>query len=148
MKKLVLFIAFLLLAGSVASAQTERYVITFSGWGRLEVKPRVVGVSSYDYTVSEVDIHRWRKTDGELILDKEYKRLTLRLPRKEIDYVLLTDSYVHQSKDGWSYVEHQALENDRTYCRVWDCTHEDGTRQILVLYPTFVQGYKITPAES
>ena len=147
MKHFTIILAALLLSALAASAQTETYSVTQSGWGRLEVKPRVVGVTSYDYMVSEVDIHRWRKAEGELILDKEYKRLTLRLARKEIDYVLLTDSYVHQSKDGWSYVEHQALENDRTYCRVWDCTHEDGSRQILVLYPSFVQGYKITPVK-
>ena len=59
----------------------------------------------------------------------------------------LTDSYVHHSQDGWDYVEHFSLENGVSTCNVWICTGEDGSRQILVIYPTFVQGYKLGPAE-
>ena len=145
MKKLITLLAFLLLAGSVASAQTERYTITYSGWGRTETG--LVMGAPVGRTLSELDIHRWRKTQGEAVLDREERQLTLRLPRKEITYIFLTDSHVHHSQGGWDYVEHFSLENGVSTCNVWLCTHEDGARQILVLYPNFVQGYKITPAE-
>ena len=49
--------------------------------------------------------------------------------------------------DGWSYVDHLALENGTTLCRVRDCTHEDGTRQVYILFNNFIQGYKILPEE-
>ena len=77
----------------------------------------------------------------------EERTLTLRLPRKEITYTFLTDSYVHHSPDGWDYVEHFSLENGVSTCNVWICTREDGTRQVLVIYPTFVQAYKLASAE-
>lgn len=145
-KFFVTFFAAFLMLGGVVSAQTKDYTITNSGWGRLETGFRQ-GIAPYEIRVSELDIHRWRKTTGELILNEGEKLLTVRLPRKELVYVLLTESHVHKDRNGWSYVEHRALENDHTYCRVWNCTHEDGSRQILVLYSTFVQGYKIIPAE-
>ncbi len=147
MKRIILFmVAALLLSCEWAFAQKETYTITHSGWGRLETGVKVA-MTTYETSVSELDIHRWRKTRGELVLDQEGKLLTVRLPRKELTYNLLTDSYVHQTRGGWDYVECMALENDHTLCRVWVCTHEDGTRQILVLYPKFVQGYKIIPVE-
>ena len=141
-----IFAAFLLLVGFAASAQTETYTVAYSGWGRVEVRAKSNGTTSYDYKVSELDIPRWRKANGTMEVDG--KQVTIRLARKEITYALLTDSYVHPAKDGWSYVEHVALENEHTICRVWFCTHEDGSRQFLVLNGAFVNGYKIIPVES
>ncbi len=145
MKRFLLFIAVLLLPCFAASAQTEKYAITYSGWGRVESGVKM-GIP-LERGAYELNIHRWRKTRGEAVLDPEERQLTLRLPRKEISYTFLTDSYVHHSPDGWDYVEHFSLENGVSTCNVWICTHEDGTRQILVIYPTFVQGYKLGPAE-
>lgn len=145
MKRCLLFIAVLLLPCFAASAQTEKYAITFSGWGRVESGVKM-GIP-LERGAYELDIHRWRKTAGEAILDLDERQLTLRLPRKEISYTFLTDSYVHHSQDGWDYVEHFSLENGVSTCNVWICTGEDGSRQILVIYPTFVQGYKLGPAE-
>ena len=147
MKKFILLMVSLVLACGVMSARTEKYAIPFSGWGRLEIRSKTNGISAIDPKVSELDIHRWRKAGGELDLDLDGKLVTVRLPRKEITYNLLTESYVHKANDGWSYVEYLALENDHTFCRVWVCTHEGGDKQFLVLYPTFVQGYKLAPAE-
>lgn len=141
----LLIIAALLLSGITAFAQKQTYTVPFSGWGRLEVRAKTNGTTPYDFKVSELDIPRWRKTAGTM--DVDGKQVTLRLPRKEITYALLTDSYVHPAKDGWSYVEHVALENEHTICRVWFCTHEDGTKQFLVLNGAFVYGYKLIPAE-
>ena len=145
MKKFLFVIAFLLLAGFAASAQKEKYAITYTGWGRVESGVKM-GVRP-ERGAYELSIHRWRKTQGEAVLDLDERQLNLRLPRKEIVYNFLTDSYVHHSQDGWDYVEHFSLENGVSTCNVWICTHEDGTRQILVIYPTFVQGYKLGPAE-
>ncbi len=140
--------AFLLLAGFVASAQTEKYGITYTGWGRVESGVKMLrGAGPVERGAYELNVHRWRKTQGEAVLDLDERRLTLRLPRKEITYTFLTDSYVHHSQDGWDYIEHFSLENGVSTCSVWICTQEDGTRQILVIYPTFVQGYKLGPAE-
>ena len=140
--------AFLLLAGFAASAQTEKYGITYTGWGRVESGVKMLrGAGPVERGAYELNVHRWRKTQGEAVLDLDERRLTLRLPRKEIIYNFLTDSYVHHSQDGWDYIEHFSLENGVSTCNVWICTHEDDTRQILVIYPTFVQGYKLGPAE-
>lgn len=140
--------AFLLLAGFAASAQTEKYGITYTGWGRVESGVKMLrGAGPVERGAYELNVHRWRKTQGEAVLDLDERRLTLRLPRKEIIYNFLTDSYVHHSQDGWDYIEHFSLENGVSTCSVWICTQEDGTRQILVIYPTFVQGYKLAPAE-
>ena len=148
MKKYILALFTLLFAGlAAASAQTERYVITYSGWGRVETGVKMRSGVPVEQGIYELDIHRWRKTQGEAVLEPGERQLTLRLPRKEITYNFLTDSYAHHSQDGWDYVEHFSLENGVSTCGVWLCTHEDGSRQILVLYPNFVQGYKITPAE-
>lgn len=142
MKKLVVIIvSFLLLAAGSAFAQKQTYAVTYSGWGRLEVRAKTNGITPYESRVSELDIHRWRKANGTMEWDD--KQVTIRLPRKEITYALLTDSYVHPAKDGWSYVEHVALENEHTICRVWMCTHEDGSKQFLVLNGVFVYGYKL-----
>ena len=130
MKRSLLFIAVLLLSCLAASAQTEKYAITFSGWGRVESGVKM-GIP-LERGAYELNVHRWRKTRGEAILDLDERQLTLRLPRKE---------------DGWDYVEHFSLENGVSTCNVWICTGEDGSRQILVIYPTFVQGYKLGPAE-
>ena len=147
MRKLLHVIALLLLAGVVASAQTEKYAITYSGWGRVESGLKLRGVGAVERGIHDLDVHRWRKTAGEAVLDMEERTLTLRLPRKEITYTFLTDSYVHHSPDGWDYVEHFSLENGVSTCNVWICTREDGTRQVLVIYPTFVQAYKLASAE-
>lgn len=147
MNKLVyILLSFFVLGCMTTSAQTHKYAITNSGWGRLE-KGFKVAITSYESSISELDIHRWRKVKGELTIDEEDKLLTVRLPRKEIVYTLLTESYVHKDRSGWSYVERQALENDRTFCRVWICTHEDGSQQVLILYNNFVQGYKLSPVD-
>ncbi len=143
--KLLLLLAALFFVCGVANAQ--KYTITESGWGRLEKGYKTGGNAPYEISLSEIDIHRWRRSKGELVLDEGEKLLSIRLPRKKISYNLLTESYVHKDRTGWSYVERQALENDRTFCRVWVCTHEDGSQQILVMYPKFVQGYRIVPAE-
>ena len=146
MKKFVVFIiAFLLLAAGAAFAQKQNYTVSYTGWGRLEVRAKTNGITPYESRVSELDIHRWRKANGTMEVDG--KQVTIRLPRKEITYALLTDSYVHPAKDGWSYVEHVALENEHTICRIWFCTHEDGSKQFLVLNGVFVYGYKLIPAE-
>lgn len=141
----LLIIAALLLSGLAAFAQKQSYTVTYSGWGRVEIRANTNGVAPFDFKVSELNIPRWRKTAGTM--DVDGKQVTLRLPRKEITYALLTDSYVHPAKDGWSYVEHVALENEHTICRVWFCTHENGTKQFLVLNGAFVYGYKLIPAE-
>ena len=148
MKRFVLvLLAALFLGLAAASAQTERYGITYSGWGRVESGVKLRNGMPVERGIHELDIHRWRKSQGEAVLDPGERQLTLRLPRKEIIYTFLTDSYVHHSQDGWDYVEHFSLENGVSTCSVWICNHEDGSRQILVLYPNFVQGYKIIPAE-
>ncbi len=147
MKRSLLFIAVLLLSCLAVSAQTEKYAITYTGWGRVESGLKVRGSGPVERGTYELNVHRWRKTAGEAILDLDERQLTLRLPRKEISYTFLTDSYVHHSQDGWDYVEHFSLENGVSTCNVWICTGEDGSRQILVIYPTFVQGYKLGPAE-
>ena len=112
--------AFLLLAGFAAFAQTEKYAITYTGWGRVESGVKM-GVRP-EKGAYELSIHRWRKTQGEAVLDLDERQLTLRLPRKEIVYNFLTDSYVHHSQDGWDYVEHFSLENGVSTCNVWICT--------------------------
>lgn len=147
MKRYLLFLAGLLLSCLAASAQTEKYAITYTGWGRVESGLKVRGSGPVERGTYELSVHRWRKTAGEAVLDMGERQLTLRLPRKEIIYNFLTDSYVHHSQDGWDYVEHFSLENGVSTCNVWICTAEDGSRQILVVYPTFVQGYKLGPAE-
>ena len=147
MKRFILLLFAALFLGLVsASARTERYSITYSGWGRVESGVKL-GSAPIESGIHELYVHRWRKTRGEAVLEPEERKLTLRLPRKEIIYTFLTDSYVHHSQDGWDYVEHFSLENGVSTCNVWICTQEDGTRQILVIYPNFVQGYKIVPAE-
>ena len=148
MRKILSVIAFLMLAGFAASAQTEKYAITYTGWGRVESGVKMMrGAGPVERGAYELNVHRWRKTAGEAVLDLDERQLTLRLPRKEIIYNFLTDSYVHHSQDGWDYVEHFSLENGVSTCNVWICTAQDGSRQILVVYPTFVQGYKLGPAE-
>ena len=143
-----LFVAFLLLAGGVTtSAQTERYSIKESGWGRTETGVTKIANIPYEGTISELDIHRWRKTPGEIVVDFDERELTVRLARKEINYVLLTESYTHRIRDGWDYVDYLALENGTTLCRVWICTHESGAKQVCVLFNNFVQGYRIEAAE-
>ena len=143
MRRLFFIILSILFLGSgLIIAQTNRFSITNSGWGRLEHGIKV-GLAPYESSVAEIDIHRWVTAKGEIVIDEKDNLLTIRLPEKEIIYTLLTDSYVHQDRIGWNYVERQALENDRTFCRVWICTHEQGDHQILVLYNSFVQGYKI-----
>lgn len=147
MKKLiVILVSFLLLAGGAALARTERFTITNSGWGRPE-SGVAIGAGPSNRSVISLDVHRWRKTRGELTIDLDAHELTVRQPHKEIVYNLLTESYTHKDKNGWSYVERLALENGATLCRIWDCTHEDGTRQVYVLFNNFVQGYKILPEE-
>ena len=143
-----LFVSFLLLAGGLtAHAQTERYNITESGWGRTETGYTKVSLTPYEAAISELDIHRWRKTKGEVVVDFDERELTVRLPRKEINYVLLTESYTHRIRGGWDYVDYLALENGTTLCRVWICTHETGAKQVCVLFNNFVQGYRIEAAE-
>lgn len=148
MKKIIVILAgLLLLAGGSALAQTERFTITNAGWGRPEKGIVIAGISPTSTPMASLDVHRWRKTHGELVLDLDGKKVTVRMPRKELFYDLLTESYTYKDKNGWSYVDHLALENGTTLCRVRDCTHEDGTRQVYVLFNNFIQGYKILPEE-
>jgi len=146
MKKVLMIIVAALLLSGMAFAQSGRYIITNSGWGRPETGLSV-GAGPTSLAMLSLDVHRWRKTPGELILDLEGKKVTVRLPRKEVSYDLLTESYTYKDKNGWNYVDHLALENGTTLCRVRDCTHEDGTRQLYVLFNNFVQGYKIVPTD-
>ena len=144
MKKFIISLfAVALLGCCVASAQTEKYKVTESGWGRPDFGMSL-GAGGNVLTMTELPIHRWRKTKGEAVLDMEERQLTFTLPRKEIFYHLLTESYVHKDRNGWSYVDYLALENDVTLCHVWVCTHEDGSRQICIVFNNFVQGYRIT----
>lgn len=143
-----LFVSFLLLAGGLAAhAQTERYSIKESGWGRTETGLIKFIGTPYEGTISELDIHRWRKTPGEIVVNFDERELTVRQGRKEINYVLLTESYTHRIRSGWDYVDYLALENGTTLCRVWICTHESGAKQVCVLFNNFVQGYRIEAAE-
>ena len=105
--KLLLLLAALFFVCGVANAQ--KYTITESGWGRLEKGYKTGGNAPYEISLSEIDIHRWRRSKGELVLDEGEKLLSIRLPRKKISYNLLTESYVHKDRTGWSYVERQAL---------------------------------------
>ena len=70
MKRLLLFIAAALVALPLA-AQTKTWQIAETGWGRIERAARI-GVAG-STALGEMNIPRWRKTDGALRIDCDKK---------------------------------------------------------------------------
>ena len=132
MKRYLLLLAAALLLGAAAHAQT--WQVTESGWGRIEKSftPHYVPKQ----TLGEINIPRWRKTPGELKVDFAKKEAVLSLKgKKDKHYNLMTESRPYQTRDGWSYVEYETLDDQNAGCRFWICKHESGTERLLILYP-------------
>jgi len=147
MKKVSLILALALLAGSAAWGQTKTWQVTETGWGRIEKAFRTfppVGAG-----IGEMNIPRWRKAAGTLTIDFDRKEAVLSLPRKKgTTFRLLTESQPYKTRDGWTYVDYQALDGSSTVCRFWLCTHESGAERLLTLYPwtvpDTVYGYRLS----
>ena len=149
MKKGILILCLALLTGSAAWAQTWKVAET--GWGRVENAYSVVAVRS-EYALGEMNIPRWRKTAGTLKVDFDKREAVISLDRKkDKTYVLMTESRPFQTRDGWTYVEYEALDNRNAGCRFWVCTHESGSQRVLILYPYYspdtVYGYRLEPED-
>lgn len=149
MKKGILILCLALLTGSAAMAQTWKVAET--GWGRIEDTYSAVNIRS-EYAIGEMNIPRWRKTAGTLKVDYDKREAVISLDRKkDKTFVLLTESRPFRTRDGWTYVEYEALDNRNAGCRFWVCTHENGSQRVLILYPYYspdtVYGYRLAPAE-
>ena len=151
MKRLLVLFALALLAGSAAWAQTKSWQVTESGWGRIEN-----GISNSPSmatrTIGEMNIPRWRKTPGTLNVDFDKREASISLNgKKEKTFYLMTESRPFQTRDGWTYVEYEALDNRNAGCRFWLCTHESGSQRVLLLYPWWrpdtIYGYLLSPSE-
>lgn len=149
MKRLLLFIAAALVALPLA-AQTKTWQIAETGWGRIERAARI-GVAG-STALGEMNIPRWRKTAGTIKVDYDKREAVISLDRKkDKTFVLMTESRPFRTRDGWTYVEYEALDNRNAVCRFWVCTHENGSQRVLILYPYYspdtVYGYRLAPAE-
>lgn len=150
MKRIFLLIFTALLALPLA-AQKETFQVVETGWGRIEKAYRF-GVPS-TAALGEMNVPRWRKISGTLLVDFDNKEAVITLKNKKVkSYYLMTESRPYQTRDGWTYVEYEALDERNAGCRFWLCTHESGTRRLLVLYPfstpDTIYGYMIIPDES
>ena len=148
MKKTIIIFCLALTAGLSALAQTRTWTVTESGWGRIENGISVAG-SFPERSIGEMNIPRWRKTPGTLKVDFDKREAVLSLDRKkEKPFILLTESRPFQTRDGWSYVEYEALDARNAGCRFWICTHESGSQRLLILYPfgrpDTIYGYNLT----
>ena len=148
MKRFLLIIAIALLAGSAAWAQSRTWALSETGWGRVDfaLQQGVIPM----HTMGEINIPRWRKATGTLKVDFEKKEAVLSQSRgKDKTFHLMTESRPHETRDGWSYVEYEALDNRNAGCRFWVCKHESGAERLLVFYPYWtpdtVYGYRLTP---
>ena len=149
MKKGILILCLALLTGSAAMAQTWK--VSETGWGRIENTYSAQAIRS-EYALGEMNIPRWRKTAGTLKVDFDKREAVISLDRKkDKTFVLLTESRPCQTRDGWTYVEYEALDNRNAGCRFWVCTHESGSQRVLILYPYYspdtVYGYRLDPAD-
>ena len=150
MKRFFLLIAAALLALPLA-AQTKTWQVAESGWGRIEKASRsgLAGPTA----LGEMNIPRWRKADGTVKIDFDQREAVITLKNKKVkSFYLMTESRPYQTRDGWTYVEYESLDERNAGCRFWLCTHESGTQRLLVLYPfnnpDTVYGYMIIPEES
>ena len=147
MKRYLLLLTAALLLGTAASAQT--WQVTESGWGKVKGGIAIVQAAP-KRTIGETDIPRWRKTPGTLRIDFDKREAILSLDRKkDKTFYLMTESRPAQTRDGWTYVEYEALDGNNAGCRFWFCTHENGARRVLVFYPfsapDTVYGYRLAP---
>ena len=147
MKGYLLLLVAALFFGTAANAQT--WQVVESGWGRVKGGIAIVQAAP-KRTIGETNIPRWRKTSGELKVDLDKKEAVLSLKgKKDKHYNLMTESQPFQTRDGWSYVEYEALDGNNAGCRFWFCTHESGIRRVLVFYPfsapDTVYGYMLGP---
>ena len=133
MKRYLLLLAAALLFGIAAHAQSCQ--ITESGWGR--IKDGIsIGHAVQGRTIGEMNIPRWRKTPGGLKIDFDKKEAVISLNgKKPKPYNLMTESQRFQTRDGWSYVEYEALDERNGGCRFWICKHESGAERLLIMYP-------------
>lgn len=149
MKKGIMILCLALLMGLAAQAQTWK--VTESGWGRIEHSYAVTAVRS-EHAIGEMNIPRWRKTAGTIKVDYDKREAVISLDRKkDKTFVLMTESRPFRTRDGWTYVEYEALDNRNAGCRFLVCTHENGSQRVLILYPYYspdtVYGYRLAPAE-
>lgn len=151
MKRMILILALSLLAVSAAWAQPRTWKVTQTGWGRIE---RGISIthSAPERGIGEMNIPRWRKVSGTLSFDFSKREAVISLDRKkDKTFILLTESRPFQTRDGWTYVEYEALDGTNSGCRFWVCTHESGSQRVLVLYPFYrpdtIYGYNLSSSE-
>ena len=140
------FVLLLVLPCVSGWCQGETFPLTETGWGRIE-KSYQNGILT---NLGEINIPRWRKASGSFTVDFDKKEAVLSQSRgKDKTFYLLTESRPHETRDGWSYVEYEALDNHNAGCRFWVCKHESGAERVLVFYPYWtpdtVYGYRLTP---
>lgn len=150
MKRLILFLAAALMALPLA-AQTKTWQIAETGWGRVEKATRF-GIAG-STALGEMNIPRWRKANGTLRINFDKKEAVISLKnKKDKSYYLLTESRPFETRDGWTYVEYETLDERNAGCRFWVGVHEGGMERLLVMYPfsnpDTVYGYLLTPDES
>lgn len=151
MKRFLILFALALLAGPAAWAQTKSWQVTENGWGKIDRGISVV-YARPERGMGEINIPRWRKVSGTLTIDFDKKEANLLLSRgKDKRYYLMTESAPHETRDGWTYVEYEALDENNAGCRFWLCKHESGTERLLTLYPFWspdtIYGYRLSSSE-
>ena len=152
MKRTLVVLCCLVLAALAARAQSGRWQVSESGWGRIENGISIAHAAA-ERTMGEMNIHRWRKSPGTLRVDFDKKEAVLSLNgKKDRNFHLMTESRPFQTRDGWTYVEYEALDARNAGCRFWLCTHESGIQRLLILYPysrpDTIYGYLLTPEGS
>ena len=149
MKKCFLLIVFALLAGSAVWAQPRTWQVSEYGWGQIKSAISVAH-SVPERGLGEINIPRWRKASGTLQVDFDKREAVISMDRKkDKHFYLMTESRPFQTRDGWTYVEYESLDDKNAGCRFWLCTHESGTQRVLILYPFYrpdtIYGYLLTP---
>ena len=150
MRRWLIISCLLLLTGLAARAEGRTWQVTETGWGRVHTGISIA--TAYpERTMGEMSIHRWRKAPGTLKVDFDKREATLSLNRKkDKTYILMTESQPSQTRDGWTFVEYEALDGRNAGCRFWLCKHESGAERLLIFYPfgrpDTVYGYLLSPA--
>ncbi|MCR4824804.1 MAG: hypothetical protein K5849_05540 [Bacteroidales bacterium] len=150
MRKWILLFCLALASGWTVQAQTKSWSITETGWGRVELARTYGSLNIYEGGIREMNIPRWRTASGTLRIDYDKREASLSVGRKkEKTFLLLTESRPFTTRDGWSYVEYESLDERNSGCRFLVCTHESGAERLLILYPfsrpDTIYGYRLTP---
>lgn len=150
MKRGLIILCCLFLAGLAGKAQTKTWQISETGWGRVEKSYRQSNWAGPP--LGEMNIPRWRQVSGTLTIDFDKKEVVLSLDRKKgKTFVLLAQRDPAVTRDGWTYDRYMAMDGTSTVCHFWLGTHESGREQLLTLYswtlPDTIYGYRLIPDE-